>query len=104
LIFRFALDNTHQQSPATRVVNCYHGLDVDSTSAAFPNRVSVRKPIWSGIATVWEICSKNPTVNDPDVVVDVYDLGPVDGPQQITWRICHEDLYNDYIALLLPLS
>jgi hypothetical protein len=105
LIFRFALDNTQRsQSLTTRIVNCYHNLTVDSTSATFPNRLSMRMAIWSAIATVWAECSDKPTVEDPDVVIDVYDLGSTDLPPRITWSICHEDLFNDYVDLLLPPS
>jgi hypothetical protein len=103
LIFRFGLDNTQRsQSLTTRIVNCYHDLAVDSTSATFPNRLSMRMAIWSAIATVWAECSDKPTVQDPDVVIDVYDLGSTDLPTQILWSICHEDLFNDYVDLLLP--
>lgn len=43
LIFQFGLDNTQQsQSLATRIVNCYHGLTVDTISTTFPNRLSMR--------------------------------------------------------------
>lgn len=105
LIFRFGLDHTQRsQSLTTRIVNCYHDLTVDSTSATFPNRLSMRMAIWSAIATVWAECSGKSTVQDPDVVIDVYDLGSTDLPPQILWSICHEDLFNDYVDLLLPPS
>ncbi|KAI9748037.1 MAG: hypothetical protein M4579_007326 [Chaenotheca gracillima] len=105
LIFRFSRDNPQRsQSLTTRIVNCYHDLTVDSTSATFPNRLSMRVAIWSAVATVWAECSDKPTVEDPDVVIDVYDLGSTDLFSRITWSICHEDLFNDYIDLLLPPS
>jgi hypothetical protein len=105
LIFRFGLDNTQRsQSLTTRIVNCNHDLTVDSTSATFPNRLSMRMAIWSAIATVWAECSDKPTVQDPDIVIDVYDLGLTDLTPQISWSICHEDLFNDYVDLLLPPS
>ena len=59
LIFRFAQDsNQRSQSLTTRIVNCYHDLTVDSSSSTFPDRVSMRKEIWSAIATVWAECSE----------------------------------------------
>ncbi|KAI0003448.1 hypothetical protein F4779DRAFT_634602 [Xylariaceae sp. FL0662B] len=105
LIFRFALDNSQKsQSLATRIVNCYHDLTVNSTSATFPNRISMRRAIWLAVATVWAECSDKPTVEDPDVVIDVYDLASADLPPRVAWCICHEHLFNDYVDLLLPPS
>lgn len=108
LIFRFALDNPQQsqqsQSLTSRIVNCYHDLAVDSTSATFPNRLSMRMAVWSAIATVWSDCSNEPTIEDPDVIIDVHDLGLKDGSPQVSWSLCHEDLFNDYVDLLLPLE
>ncbi|KAI1175975.1 kinase-like domain-containing protein [Nemania sp. FL0916] len=110
LIFRFTLDNTQpSQSLTTRIVNCYHDLAVHSPSATFPNRLSMRMAIWSAVATVWSECSDNPTVQDPDIVIDVYDLdstdfGSTDLPLRTAWALCRENLFNDYINLLLPPS
>ncbi|MCJ1422408.1 hypothetical protein MMC29_000288 [Sticta canariensis] len=105
LIFRFAQDS-HQrsQSLAARIVNCYHDLTVDSTSATFPNRPSMRIAIWSTVATVWAECSEQPTVRDPDVIINVYDFGSTDLTSRITWSICHDDTFNNYIDLLLSPS
>lgn len=104
-IFRFAQDS-HQpsQSLTTRIVNCYHGLTVDGASATFPNRPSMRMAIWSAVATVWAECSEQPTVGDPDVIIDVYDFRSTDLASRITWSICHDDLFNDYVDLLLSPS
>lgn len=105
LIFRFALDsNQPSQSLTTRIVNCYHDLTVDSMSATFPDRVSMRVAIWSAIAAVWAECSEQPTFEDPDVIIDVKEIGLRDDPSCITWSIRHVDLFNQYIDLLLPLS
>ena len=72
LIFRFTLDSKQQsQCLTTRIVNCYHDLTVDSTSATFPDRPSMRTAIWSAIAAVWAECSEQPEVTDPDVIIDV---------------------------------
>jgi hypothetical protein len=64
----------------------------------------MRTAIWSAIAIVWAECCDMPTVEDPDVVIDVYELWSTDLPPRITWNICHEDLFNDYVDLLLPPS
>lgn len=98
LIFRFAHDSTQRpQSLTARIVTCYHGLTVDSPSATFPDRVSMRTALWSAIATIWAKCSEQPAIQDSDVIIDVYDIGPTDLPSSITWRICHDDLFNDYV-------
>ena len=105
LIFRFTLDSKQQsQSLATRIVNCYHDRTVDSTSATFPNRPCMRTAIWSAIAAVWVECSEQPAVKDPDVIIDVYDTGSTDLPSRIKWSICHDDIFNDFVDLLLPPS
>ena len=56
------------------------------------------------VAIVWAECSNTPTIEDPDVVIDVHGPGSTDLSPQITWSICHENLFNDYIDLLSPLS
>ena len=103
LIFRFVVDDTQPQSIATRVVYYFHGLEINGTSARFSDRASMRMEIWSAIAKVWAECGNKPTVEDPDVIIDVYEARPSVGPSQILWRIYHEvDLFNNYISLLLP--
>ena len=103
LIFRFAQDNNQRpQSLTARIVTCYHGQTVDSPSATFPDRASMRTALWSAIATVWTECSEQPAIEDPDVILDVHDIGSTDFPSSITWSICHDDLFYDYVDLLLP--
>ncbi|KAM0805143.1 kinase-like domain-containing protein [Usnea florida] len=105
LIFRFTLDSKQQpQSLTTRIVNCYHDLSVDSASATFPDRPSMRTAIWSAIAAVWAKCSEQPAIKDPDVIIDVYNTESTDLPSRITWSLCHDDIFNDFIHLLLPPS
>ncbi|KAI9692025.1 MAG: hypothetical protein M1820_009600 [Bogoriella megaspora] len=82
-IFRFALAIAQRpESLPARIVNCYHELPVDSASATFPDRASMRMAIWSAIATVW----------------------PKYLPSQISWSIRHDNLFNEYVDLLLPLN
>ena len=105
LIFRFTQDgNPQSQSLTTRIVNCYHDLTVDSTSATFLDRPSMRTAIWMAIATVWAECSEQPTVKDPDVIIDIHDTGLTDLTSCITWSICHDDSFYYYIDLLLSPS
>lgn len=105
LIFRFTLDSKQQsQSLAARIVNCYHDRTVDITTATFPNRPSMRTAIWSAIAAVWVECNEQPAVKDPDVIIDVYDTESADISSRITWSICHDDIFNDFVDLLLPPS
>ena len=105
LIFRFTLDSKQQsQSLTTRIVNCYHDRTVDSPSATFPNRPSMRTVIWSAIAAVWAKCSEQPAVKDPNVIIDVYDSESIGIPSGITWSICHDGIFDDFVDLLLPPS
>jgi serine/threonine protein kinase len=104
LIFRFTLDITQpSQSLATRIVDYYHGLTVDGTDSIFQDKLSMRTAMWSAIAEVWAECSNIPTVEDPDVIIDIHDLESTD-PPRISWSICHEDIFNKYVNLLSPLS
>ncbi|KFY49726.1 hypothetical protein V495_00485 [Pseudogymnoascus sp. VKM F-4514 (FW-929)] len=103
LIFRFTIDKTRPQSLATRIVNCFHDIETGDTSDSFPDRASMRVALWSAIAIVWTECSGEPTVEDPDVVINVYEARSTDPAPPIMWKICHEvDLFNDYVDLLLP--
>ncbi|KAL8945381.1 MAG: hypothetical protein Q9211_000090 [Gyalolechia sp. 1 TL-2023] len=105
LIFRFTLDSKQQpQSLTTRIVNCYHDRTVESASATFPDRSSMRTAIWSAIAAVWPKCNEQPAINDPDVIIDVYDTGSTAPPSRTTWSICHDTIFNDFLDLLLPPS
>ena len=105
LIFRFTLDSKQQpQSLPTRIVNCYHDLTVDSASATFPDRPSMRTAIWSAIAAVWTEISEQPGINDPDVIIDFFDTGSIDNPSRITWSLCHDNIFNGFVHLLLPPS
>ncbi|MCJ1246649.1 hypothetical protein MMC30_003858 [Trapelia coarctata] len=60
----------------------------------------MRMAIWSAIAAVWAECSEQPTIKDPDIVIDVYDIGSINLPSRVMWSICHEDIFNDYVDLL----
>ena len=104
-IFRFTLDSRQPpQCLTTRIVNCYHDLTVDSASAKFPDRPSMRTAIWSTIAEVWTKCIEQPAIKDPDVIIDIYDGGTIDVPSRTTWSLCHDDIFNDFVHLLLPPS
>lgn len=103
LIFRFVVDNTRPQSIATRVVNYFHNVENNDPSSSFPDRASMRTEIWSAVAKVWTECSIKPTVEDLDVIIDVYEAKPTVSPPQIMWSICHEtELFNNYVNFLLP--
>ncbi|KFZ05786.1 hypothetical protein V501_08021 [Pseudogymnoascus sp. VKM F-4519 (FW-2642)] len=104
LIFRFVVDHTEPESLATRVVNYFHDLETIDTRARFLDWASMRTEIWSSVATVWDECSDEPTVEDPDVVINIYEARLTDdAPPQAMWKICHEvDLFNKYADLLLP--
>ena len=105
LIFRFTLDSKqHSQSLTTRIVNCYHDLTVDSASATFLSRPFMRTAIWSAIAAVWAECSEQPAVEDPDVIIDIYDTGSTYLSSLIAWSFCHDDIFNEFVDLLLSPS
>lgn len=98
------VDNTQPESLATRVVNYFHDVATIDTRALFLDWASIRTEIWSAVATVWAECSDEPTVEDPEVIIDIYETKPMNYlPPQIMWKICHEtDLFNNYVGLLMP--
>ena len=103
LIFQFARDtNQPSQSLTTRIVNCYHGVTVKDTNTTFPNRLAMRTAIWSAVAMVWAECSEQPTIADPDVIIEVHDTISTDLHSCITWSIDHSHLFNQYVDLLVP--
>lgn len=66
LIFRFTLDVTQPpQSLTTRIVNCFHDLEVEDSSTTFPGRASMRKALWSAVAAVWIECCDKTEAADP---------------------------------------
>ncbi|KAL7937968.1 kinase-like domain-containing protein [Trichoderma chlorosporum] len=97
IIFRFRRsDDSLPQSLLSRIVCCFHDLEVPDGAFTFPNRSEMRNAAWSAIATVWPHCIVDPAILDPGIVVDI-----VPGEtQEIVWRAYREPLFDQYLALL----
>ncbi|CAG8961774.1 hypothetical protein HYFRA_00006317 [Hymenoscyphus fraxineus] len=99
LIFRFTINPEAKSSLATRIVNCYHDRTVDNEFHTFPDRPSMRSPLWLAVATVWVECSECVDIADLDVIIDVYDFKPGELPK-VQWALFQDPLFNDYVELL----
>ncbi|KAM0426464.1 hypothetical protein ACHAPT_008155 [Fusarium lateritium] len=97
LIFRFYLNpRDPPESLPSRIVNCYHDIDVPDDTFKFQDRAAMQSAVWSSMATVWPSCITNPKVFEPGTVVDptANDTG------DITWRAYREPLFDQYLDLL----
>ncbi|KAF2763492.1 hypothetical protein EJ05DRAFT_41201 [Pseudovirgaria hyperparasitica] len=106
LTFRLTRDtsNPAKSSLATRIVNGFHDVEVDDPQATFVERADMRRAIWNAVAQVWDKCSQQATVTDPDAIIDLLDADLANDSRRVTWRICHEPKFDDFIGLLLPVS
>ncbi|KAL7901861.1 kinase-like domain-containing protein [Trichoderma sp. SZMC 28014] len=97
IIFRFQRSHhSLPQSLPSRIVCCYHDLEVPDGAFTFQNRSSMRSALWSAIATVWPHCITDPAIVDPGIVVDI-----IPGEtQEIVWRAYQEPLFDQYLTLL----
>lgn len=92
LIFRFSLDPQNTTSLASRIVNCYHDLDVANTQASFDGRPAMRQAVWTGIASIWPDCVKLAAADAPDTIIDIMD--------DMLWKSVQEPLFRDYLSIL----
>ena len=100
VIFRYALNPNSPHSLPSRIVTCFHDLEVQDSNQTFSDRAEMREAVYSLIREVWGQCSMHPSITAPDGTVEIYE----DAQQQHQWRITHESLYNQYTASLLPVA
>ncbi|KAL7916868.1 putative serine/threonine protein kinase, variant 1 [Trichoderma velutinum] len=100
VVSRFNLDTSQPLSTSSRIVACFHGIEVDKAKKTFPNRETMRQGIYDSIAYVWPICASNPSIRLPDVIVQIRQ----DHHGETTCRISHETVFLDYLASLLPVA
>ena len=100
ITFKFTLDNSNPKAKHSRIVACFQDIDVSNTEEeSFTNRTDMREAIQNLVHTVWQQCSQEPIIRDPDIVVEIQEC---DG--QITWNISHETSYKDYLESLKTLE
>lgn len=97
LIFRFHLNtNNPPQSLSSRIVSCYHDLEVSNEAFTFQDRGAMRSAIWSTIATVWPSCITEPAILEPGAVIDLTS----NETGEIIWLAYREPLFTQYLDLL----
>lgn len=119
VIFRFQRSNDSlPESLPSRIVCCYHNLEVPDGTFTFQDRSAMRSALYSTIAAVWPHCIKDPTITNPGIVIDIL-AGDIKDPtipnpgivvdilpgetQEIIWRTYREPLFDQYLALLLDI-
>ncbi|KAL8983335.1 MAG: hypothetical protein Q9205_002399 [Flavoplaca limonia] len=100
ITFMFANKSKYTQSLPNRIVTCFHDLPVEDDHATFPSRATMREELYSSVRQVWDHCIRHPSITAADVIVEIYE----DAQRSLQWRICHESLYSQYTASLLPIN
>lgn len=94
LIFRFSLDPQNTTLLASRIVDCYHDLDVFDTQASFNGRPAMRHALWTVIASIWPDCVKLAAADAPDTIIEIRD--------DVLWKSVRELLFTEYLSILHP--
>ncbi|KAK4062816.1 uncharacterized protein Triagg1_9686 [Trichoderma aggressivum f. europaeum] len=100
LVFRFNLGISQPLSTSSRIVACFHEIEVDDENKTFSDRESMRQGIYDLISHVWPLCASNPSLRFPDAIVHIQQ----DDHGETTFRISHERVFRDYLTSLLPIS
>lgn len=96
LIFRFSLDRQNTNSLASRIVSCYHGLNVSDPLGSFPDRSATRAAVWAALASIWLDCIALAAADAPDTIIDIMDDN--------SWKSVQEPLFADYLSILPKLG
>lgn len=59
LLFRFDTDVSNKLSNSSRVVACFHKIEVDDEEKTFLDRKSMRQAIHASVSHVWPICASH---------------------------------------------
>ncbi|KYK59811.1 Protein kinase-like protein [Drechmeria coniospora] len=104
LIFQFASDQGRPFSLPSRIVNCYHDVQVTDPNASFADRPSMRAALWLALSSIWPDCIESPQTAGSDVIIDVGDAGSEEPEPQISWVARHDARFNDYLDILSPID
>ncbi|KAH8122466.1 putative serine/threonine protein kinase, variant 1 [Trichoderma asperelloides] len=99
-VFRFDLDVSEPLSTSSRIVTCFHKIEVDDEKKTFPDRVSLRQAIRGSTSHVRPICASNPSICLPEFVIQIQH----DDHDETTCKISHECAFHKYLASLLPIA
>lgn len=100
LVFKFHLDVSQPLITSSRIVTCFHELEVDDEKKTFPDRASMRQAVYDLISHVWPICASDPLIRLPDAVVHIQQ----DDRSETACTISHESVFCRYLASLLPVA
>ncbi|KAK1236862.1 hypothetical protein MKX08_007810 [Trichoderma sp. CBMAI-0020] len=100
LLFRFDVDVSQPLSTSSRIVTCFHEIEVDDEKRTFTDRESMRQAVYDLISRVWPICASDPSIRLPDVVIHIQQ----DDCGETTCITSHESVFGRYLAGLLPIS
>lgn len=106
LLFQFTLDDTRTNtySQASRIVHCFHDVDVSDPKATFPDRSFMRVATWSAVASIWNECIQDEGAAAPDSIIDIVIDDKENREPMITWTVIHDSRFLDYLGLLSPLD
>ena len=100
LVFRFCHDVDFPTSINSRIVSCFHEIQVQDDSDTFPDRESMREVIQFSISQIWQDCASHPSIHLPDVIVQIRQ----DTHGEVIWSITHESTFQEYLKCLLPVD
>lgn len=98
ILFSFPFEPWRPKSINSRVVACFHEINVTDPEFSFPSRKDMRQVLYASIAQIWRDCASHPLIRLPDVVVQLREKS--DGT--IVWRVSHESSYREYVESLMP--
>lgn len=87
-------------STSSRIVTCFHEVEVDDEKQTFSDREPMHQRIYNLISEVWPLCASNPLIRLSDVIVHIQQ----DDHGETTFRISHKNAFREYFASLLPVS
>ena len=97
ILFRFSLNPFQAKSVDSRIVACFHEFEVDDPECSFSSRAEMRQVIYASVGQVWDDCASHPSIQLPDIVVQIEPkLGG-----GMNWRITHESSHQEYVHSLV---
>ena len=100
ILFRFSFDASQRRRINSRIVACFHDLEVDDAESSFADRAAMRLAIQSSISQAWQECASHPSVRLPDVVVQIQE----NEHGEVSWQIIHESSYREYVGGLMTIE
>ena len=103
LIFLFEKDKQNPYGLNTRIVNCFHEVEVDPQST-FASTDIMRDHIWLKIASIWAECVASPKSREPGVLFRVHNNGSRYSGTTGCWVAESSWNFSGLVEDLLPLD